>query len=117
MSIATTINIVLVILCLAVLVQCHRMMRSLDAFRRLDLPGTAIAVNGATAEASRVLDQIRTVLADEAAPRLRLLDDAQRVGDELAVMIGIANASADRLLETSRTAHKPARSRAAKVAA
>lgn len=35
MSFATTINLVTIILCGAVLVQCVRMMRSLDSFRSL----------------------------------------------------------------------------------
>ncbi|URD61381.1 DUF6468 domain-containing protein [Sphingomonas sp. KRR8] len=117
MSIATTVNLVLVILCLAVLVQCHRMMRSLDGFRRADLPGTAAALETATTEACRVLEQLRRLLSEETPSKLRALGEAERIGDELAVMIGIANASADRLLETAKTARKPTRSREAKAAA
>lgn len=117
MSIATTINIVLVILCLAVLVQCHRMMRSLDGFRSADFPSTAAALESATAEAGRVLDQLRQLLSEETPSKLRALGEAERIGEELAVMIGIANASADRLLETARSARKPVRQRNTKAAA
>lgn len=117
MTLATTVNLVLVILCIAVLVQCQRMMRHLGAFRRADLPGTAAALEAATAEASRVLDQLRRLLAEETPSKLRALGEAERIGDELAVMIGIANASADRLLETAKTARKPSRARDGKAAA
>lgn len=104
MSFATTINLVTIILCVAVLVQCARMMRSLDSFRSADLPGTAAALDAATAQAHQVLKLIRETLAVEAEPKIRSLDEARAVADELAVMIGIANASADRLLENARSA-------------
>lgn len=117
MTLATTINLALAILCVAVLVQCQRMMRRLDGFRRADLPGTAAALAGATTEASRVLEQLRHLLAEETPDKLRALSEAERIGDELAVMIGIANASADRLLETARSVRKPARARSEKVTA
>lgn len=103
MSFATTINLVTIILCVAVLVQCARMMRSLEAFRSADLPGTAKALDAATGQARQVLEQIRQMLAAEADPKIRSLDEARAIADELAVMIGVANASADRLLESGRT--------------
>ena len=103
MSFATTVNFVTIILCAAVLVQCARMMRSLETFRSADLPGTAAALDSATAQAHQVLKQIREVLAAEADPKLRSLNEAKLVADELAVMIGIANASADRMLENARS--------------
>lgn len=98
MTFATTINIVTVILCLAVLVQSSRMMRSLAAFRSADLPTTVVALARATDDASRVLGDLKQALA-ETDPRLRIIGDARAVTDELSVMIGIANASADRFLE------------------
>lgn len=103
MSFATTINLATIILCIAVLVQCARMMRSLQAFRSADLPGTAAALDAATAKAHQVLEHIRVVLAAEAEPKIRSLDEARTIADELAVMIGIANASADRLLDNARS--------------
>lgn len=103
MSFATTINLVTIILCGAVLVQCARMMRSLDAFRSADLKATATALDSATGQARQVLEQIREILKVEADPRIRSLDEARAVADELSLMIGIANASADRLLENARS--------------
>lgn len=102
MSFATTINIVTIILCCAVLVQCARMTRSLQAFREADLPGTAAALDLATGEARRVLREISDLLSSEADPRVRSLEEARGIADELAVMIGIANATADRLLDAAR---------------
>lgn len=103
MTFATTINIVTIILCLAVLVQSARMMRSLAAFRSADLPATVIALTRATDDASRVLAELKQALA-ETDPRLRIIGDARAVTDELSVMIGIANASADRFLGAGRGA-------------
>lgn len=105
MTFATTINLVTIILCVAVLVQCARMMRSLEAFRSADLPGTAKALDAATSQARLVLEHIRQLLAAEADPKIRSLDEARAIADELAVMIGVANASADRLLESARLAN------------
>lgn len=105
MSFATTINLVTIILCAAVLVQCARMMRSLALFRSADLPGTARALDLATRQAHDVLEQIRRLLTAEADPTIRSLNEARAIADELAVMIGVADASADRLLESARVAN------------
>lgn len=103
MTLASIINVLTTCLCAAVLVQCWRMTRALDRFRAADFPGTVRALQTATGEAEAVLGNIRTVLASEADPRLSSLAEAGRVADELGVMIGIANATADRLLDASRT--------------
>jgi hypothetical protein len=102
MTFATTVNLVTIILCVAVLVQSTRMMRSLAVFRATDLPGTARALELATSGATDVLNELRVALSQNAEPTLRNLADAQAIGDELGVMIGIANATADRLLDTAR---------------
>ncbi|WP_426265860.1 hypothetical protein [Sphingomonas sp. LHG3443-2] len=102
MSFATAINLLTILLCSAVLVQCWRMTRALDRFRRADFPGTVTALQAATVEAEGVLRRIRHVLATEAEPKLHAIADASQAADELGVMIGIANASADRLLDVAR---------------
>jgi hypothetical protein len=104
MSFATTINIATIILCLAVLVQCARMMRSLDALKSADLPATVAALDTATGQARLVLSELKQVLVEDADPSMRALADAQAIRDELSVMVGIANATADRLLESSAAA-------------
>lgn len=102
MTFATTINIVTIILCAAVLVQSARMMRGLAAFRSAELPETVAALTKATVDAGRVLSELKHALA-ETDPRLRIIGDARAVTDELSVMVGIANATADRLVDTGRS--------------
>lgn len=104
MTAASIINLLTTLLCTAVLVQCWRMTRALDRFRAADFPAIVTALKGATDEAEGVLNRIRSTLATDAEPKLRALADANRIADELGVMIGIANASADRLLDVARQA-------------
>ena len=102
MSFATTINLLTILLCSAVLVQCWRMTRALERFRAADFPGTVSALETATTQAEAVLHRIRALLASEAEPKLKAIAQADQAAEELGVMIGIANASADRLLEVAR---------------
>lgn len=104
MSFATTVNIVTIILCIAVLVQCARMMRSMAALKSADLPATVAALDTATGQARLVLSELKDVLRNDADPNMRALSEAQAIRDELSVMVGIANATADRLLESSAVA-------------
>lgn len=116
MTFATTINIVTIILCGAVLVQCARMTRGLAAFRSAELPSTVAALTRATGDAGRVLSELKQALADT-DPRLRIIGDARAVTDELSVMVGIADATADRLLEAGRSIPAPAAGRVEDLAA
>ena len=104
MSFATTTNIVTIILCIAVLVQSARMMRSLAALKAVDLPKMVTALDASTAQARLVLSELKTVLQKDGEPHMRALAQAQEIRDELGVMVGIANATADRLLESSAAA-------------
>jgi len=106
MSLATAINLLTIVLCSAVLIQCVRMTRALNRFREADFPGTVAALEGATRHAEAVLASIKRVLAQEAEPKLAALSDARMAAEELGVMVGIANGTADRLLDASRTARK-----------
>lgn len=102
MTFATMSNLATVMLCVALIVQCRRMMRSLAAFKTADLAGTVNALTSATAEAQQVLADLRDELRNHAQPTLRGLADARQISDELNLMIGIADASADRLLRSGR---------------
>lgn len=102
MSIASTFNLLTILLCSAALVQSWRMMRILERFRENDYPSVVAALQAATDEADAVLQRIHSTIAGDAEPKLKALADAHRVADELGVMIGIANASADRLLDVAR---------------
>ena len=112
MTIASAINLLTILLCSAVLVQCWRMTRALERFRAADFPGTVRALQGATSEAEAVLQRIRATLSADAEPKLKAIADAGHIADELGVMIGIANASADRLLDVARQS-RPEQSRPA----
>ena len=101
MGFATFINIITVIFCLAVLVQSVRMMRSLDAVKGTALPQMIQALDTATLQASQVLGELKQTLRTDGAANARVLAQAEEIRDELGVMIGIANASADRLVETA----------------
>ncbi len=101
MGFATFINIITVIFCLAVLVQSVRMMRSLDAVKGSALPQMIQALDTATLQASQVLGELKQTLRTDGAANARVLAQAEEIRDELGVMIGIANASADRLVETA----------------
>ena len=102
MSFATITSLVTAILCIAVLVQCAQVMRSLAAFRAVDLPGTARTLDTATAGAHQVLSELKNELDRGGEPTLRVLAGAREIADELGVMIGIGNATADRLLANAR---------------
>lgn len=108
MSFATTTNIVTIILCIAVLVQSARMMRSLAALKSVDLPTMVTALDAATGQARLVLSELKEVLRKDGEPNMRALARAEAIRDELGVMVGIANATADRLLESSAAARAAA---------
>ena len=47
MTFATSINLLTILLCSAVLVQCWRMTRAIDRFRKADFPSTVAALDKA----------------------------------------------------------------------
>ena len=104
MTFATTTNIITIILCAAVLVQASRMMRQLAQLKAVDMPAITRTLDESTARAQAVVSELRTVLAQDADPSVRSLAEARTIRDELEVMVGIANATADRLVETAASA-------------
>ena len=101
MGFATFVNIITVIFCLAVLVQSVRMMRSLEAVKGASLQQIVQALDAATTQARVVLSELKQTLSTDAASTARTLANAESIRDELTVMVGIANATADRLLESA----------------
>jgi hypothetical protein len=101
MGFATFTNIITIIFCLAVLVQSVRMMRSLDAVKGTSLPQMVQALDASTAQARLVLSELKETLRIDVSASARSLAEAEEIRDELTVMVGIANATADRLLETA----------------
>jgi hypothetical protein len=103
MGFASLVNIITAIVCLAMLVQSVRMMRSLEAVKGAGaaLPEMLQALDAATAHASEVLGALRETLRTDAAVNVRMLSQAEGIRDELSIMVGIADVTADRLLEAS----------------
>ncbi|MFZ5746642.1 MAG: DUF6468 domain-containing protein [Pseudomonadota bacterium] len=99
MNIAMTTNILTMVLCIAVLVQSVRMMRSLRTVKDGALTQVVDALEKATAQARSVLSDMKTTLGRDCAENARLIDEAKALRDELSVMIGIADSTAERIVE------------------
>ena len=106
MTFATAANVATAILCLAVLVQSIRMMRSLRALRSgAPIAEVVEALDRSTEQARQVLCDLRGSLGDCAATA-RVIAEGRSLSDELTVMIGIANASADRMMDAADAARR-----------
>jgi hypothetical protein len=103
MSFTAFTNIITILFCIAVLVQSVRMMRSLKQVREGQLDRTVAALDTATAKARGVLSELKDTLTTEGAANARALGEAREVREELNVMVGIANAMAERLIEAAST--------------
>ena len=105
MSFAVVTNIVTAIFCLAVLVQSVRMMRALNAMKDGGLSEVVAALDQSTAQARGVLADLKATLG-QCAGSERMLVEGKEISDELGVMIGIANATAERLVDASGDANR-----------
>jgi len=102
-SFAFLANVVTAILCVAVIVQSVRMMRSLKELRGGAILEVVQSLDRSTAQARQVLSELRVALAD-CGPAARTLNSGKAIADELSVMIGLADASADRLTSAADAA-------------
>jgi hypothetical protein len=100
MTFATVINIATMLFCLAVLVQSVRMMRSLKAVKEGALTQVVEALDKSTVHARAVLSELKMALG-QCASHTHVLGEAKEMAEELGIMIGIANASAERLVEAA----------------
>lgn len=107
MTFATLSNLATIMFCAAVLVQSVRMMRSLKAVRGEAFAQIATVVDRSTGEARLVLSELKTALA-ECEHGQRAIIDVRALIDELTVMVGIANASADHMAEMASAARRAA---------
>ncbi len=105
MTFAVMTNLVTILFCAAVLVQSMRMMRSLKVVRREGLAEVAAVVDRVTGEARMVLQELKGALAD-CETSVRQMADGKAMVDELTVMIGIANASADHMTDAANAARR-----------
>jgi hypothetical protein len=99
MTFAVLANVLTMILCLAVLVQSVRMMRSLRTVKDGALTQVVQSLENATAQARAVLSDMKATLGGECAENARLVDVARGLRDELSTMVGFANAAADRVVD------------------
>jgi len=100
MTFVTLTNILVMMLCVAVLVQSVRLMRSFRNFSDGDLKLTVPALDKATGQARAVLSELKETLRADCAASARTLAEAETLREELSMMIGIANAAAERIMET-----------------
>lgn len=105
MSFAVVTNIVTMIFCFAVLVQSVRMMRSLKSVKEGALTEVVGALDRSTAQARAVLSDMKATLG-ECAGGQRVVLEGKEMAEELSVMIGIANATAERLVEAAGSANR-----------
>jgi len=98
MSIALFANVLTIILCVAVLVQSMRMMRSLRAVKDGALTDVVKALDHATVQARSVLSDMKQTLGTDCARHARLVEQARDLRDELSDMIGIADSACERIV-------------------
>jgi hypothetical protein len=106
MTFATLTNIVLILLCGAVLVQSVRMMRNFETLKKGGLKDVVDALDKSTSQARVVLGDLKDTLRTEGAANARSVAKGQEMREELTVMVGIANAVAERIVETVEAAPK-----------
>jgi len=106
MTFSVFTNFLVMMLCIAVLVQSVRMMRSLKAVKEGALKDTVTALDNATREAKLVLGELKKTLQNDAAHNARAIVDGGKMIEELTMMIGIGNSVAERILEASGKAPK-----------
>jgi hypothetical protein len=101
MTFATTINVVLILLCVSVLVQSARMSRRLRTLRDTQLAEGVAQIERATGQARVVLGDLKRVLATDGAAQQTAIAAAEEIRDELTLMVGIGNAVADRIMDAA----------------
>lgn len=105
MTFAMTANLVVALLCVAVLIQSVRMMRSLNTVKDGALTQVVQALDRSTAQARIVLSEMKTLLGTESAANARMLDDARAIREELSMLVGIADAAAERIMSAASAAN------------
>ena len=112
MTFSVFTNFLVMMLCIAVLVQSVRMMRSLKAVKEGALKETVAALDAATREAKIVLGELKKTLQNDCAHNARTLVDGGKMLEELTMMIGIGNSVAERIVEASEKAKAAAPAKA-----
>lgn len=99
MTFVTFSNAIMMLLCVAVIVQTLRMGKSIRELRSTPLGDSVTQLERATGQARAVLGELKTLLATDAMAQSRGAASGEELRDELSVMIGIGNSVADRIME------------------
>lgn len=108
MNFVACTKIATALFCAAVLIQSVRMMRSLKAMRNAPLSDVVAALDASTERAKTVLSEMKTMLSHGIAANGRCSEDARKLSDELRIIIEIADAAADRIVEATSAANQRA---------
>ncbi|MEE4452382.1 DUF6468 domain-containing protein [Novosphingobium resinovorum] len=101
MTVATAINLALVLMCLVVMVQAIRMDRRIRALRDGHLEQAVEKLDHATHQARIVLTELKRVLSTDAAAQGEIIHVARELRDELSVMVGLGNSVAERIVDAA----------------
>ncbi|MBB5685258.1 DUF6468 domain-containing protein [Sphingobium boeckii] len=104
MIFATLTNLVLIILCVAVLIQSARLLYSFRMIKSGDLAETVKSLDRATAQARAVLGELKDILSVDGAANARTIASGASLREELSVMVGIGNAVAERIMDAAGAA-------------
>lgn len=123
-SLPTLMSGLTILFCLAVLVQAFRLDRRLKAVQTAEHSRMVEALDTASDRAEEVTRKLRDLLRSEGATLQAELSKGREVADELVIMVGVADAAAERLankMEESSAAKKqgtaklPAKRKSAKA--
>lgn len=107
MSFATFTNVIVILLCIAVLVQSVRLMRSFRAVQSGGLKEMVEQLDRAAGQARSVLGDLKQTLSTEGAANAHAVARGEEIRDELSVMVGIANAVVERIMEAAEANRTP----------
>jgi hypothetical protein len=106
MTFATFTNLIVSILCVAVVLQSMRMMRNVREIKSDNFGDTIKSLDQATTQARTVLADLKLVLTTDGAANARSITSGESLRDELSLMVGIGNAVADRIMEAAAAAER-----------
>jgi hypothetical protein len=86
MTFVTFSNLVLMVVCVAVIVQSIRLTRSFQAIRSSALNDSVAQLDRATGQARAVLAELKTLLSTDGVAQTRAVRDGEALRDELSVM-------------------------------
>lgn len=99
MTLVTFSNFLLMLLCVAVIVQSIRLTKSFQAIRSSALNDSVVQLDRATGQAKAVLAELKFLLSTHGVAQTKAVKAGEELRDELSVMVGIGNAVAERIMD------------------